>query len=229
MTYGRFSALRQALACFLMQDYPNRELVILNDHPVPIVCGEPGVTVYNDEPFTIDETVVPRLRKRLLGLASGDVVCFWDDDDLYFPHHISSSLEKKEALAAPVYKHRRFWHLDVASKRAALACNVAECSFFVDRARLGDPSRLHFAFEETSGWPQDILDSVKSTDLGPRSSYVYQWANGVHHTSGQVKNLSMADCWADFRAHSNDHGSGVILTPDYDEVRRRLQLCKEES
>ena len=32
-TYGRFERLREALACFLAQDYPNRRLIILNDAP----------------------------------------------------------------------------------------------------------------------------------------------------------------------------------------------------
>ena len=42
-TYGRFARLREALACFLAQDYPNKRLIILNDAPVPIrVAPEVG-------------------------------------------------------------------------------------------------------------------------------------------------------------------------------------------
>ena len=39
-TYGRFSRLRESLACFLAQDYPNKQLIILNDADVQI--GDPA-------------------------------------------------------------------------------------------------------------------------------------------------------------------------------------------
>ena len=35
-TKGRFSALRQSVSFFLLQDYPNKELLIFNNSEVPI-------------------------------------------------------------------------------------------------------------------------------------------------------------------------------------------------
>ena len=53
-TAGRFSVLREAVACFLAQDYPEKELVILNNHPTPLVCDLPGVWLRMPRPTSSD-------------------------------------------------------------------------------------------------------------------------------------------------------------------------------
>lgn len=85
-TYARFSFLRQSLACFLAQDWPEKELVILNDHPTPIRCDIENVRVVN----------APRRfpglswkKQALLELAEGRFVANWEDDDFYLPWHLS--------------------------------------------------------------------------------------------------------------------------------------------
>ena len=97
-THGRFERLRDAVACFLLQDYPGRkELHILSDAAVPlIVC--PNLSIAADQ-YLVDAhvrviNVPPRRnlgqkRQALLETASTDLVGHWDDDDLYLPWHLS--------------------------------------------------------------------------------------------------------------------------------------------
>jgi hypothetical protein len=46
-TYGRYSFLKEAISFFQDQDYPNKEMIILNNHPVPLVVELPNIKVFN--------------------------------------------------------------------------------------------------------------------------------------------------------------------------------------
>jgi len=88
-TYGRFERLRDAVACFLLQDYPGQKsLMILNDAPVRIV---PGGTP--DCVSVIDHAerfpTLGHKRQALLAAADTPLVAHWDDDDLYLPWHFT--------------------------------------------------------------------------------------------------------------------------------------------
>ena len=66
------------------------ELIILNNHPVPLICHLPQVTIINEPGY-------PSLgdcRNRLLELATGEYVRTWDDDDLYLPTAKSPARKK---------------------------------------------------------------------------------------------------------------------------------------
>lgn len=91
VTYRRPVQLGRMLACFLAQDYQNRELVILDD------AGQ-----YHDQQGDRWRLVsVPRRyptlgakRNAAAGLISPDVdaVAVWDDDDCYLPWALSASV-----------------------------------------------------------------------------------------------------------------------------------------
>jgi len=116
-TYGRFQRLREALACFLAQDYPNKQLIILNDAPVHLEAPEAsGVHVLNLPPFPnlgakrqallaeaipfCNQGVIHRGWETDVGFADeweeAEMPRFcahWDDDDLYLPWHLSICVE----------------------------------------------------------------------------------------------------------------------------------------
>ena len=115
-TYGRFSRLRESLACFLAQDYPNKQLIILNDADVPIDSEAPNVHVLNLRAFanlgakrqTLLEGAIPFCNHKMsyhrgktdVGFADEWIeddlppyCAHWDDDDLYLPWHLSSCVE----------------------------------------------------------------------------------------------------------------------------------------
>lgn len=49
-TYGRPTLLAEAIKCFLDQDYPNKELIIINDQgefPIELIGDFPEIRLYN--------------------------------------------------------------------------------------------------------------------------------------------------------------------------------------
>lgn len=84
--------LEEAVESFLRQDYEDRELLICNDTPgQTLVFEHPKVRIIN-LPFRF-----PSLGQKLrymIGEASGEAFCRWDDDDISLPWRISLSVEK---------------------------------------------------------------------------------------------------------------------------------------
>jgi len=91
----------------LRQDYPNKELVVLNDCPgQELICDAPGVRVVNvAERF-------PSIGDKLnaaVGLARGELVAPWDDD-ISLPWRLSLSVERLGD--ANYFNPRCYWFLD---------------------------------------------------------------------------------------------------------------------
>ena len=88
-TYGRFERLRDAVACYILQSWPRRRLLILNDAPEPIEAGPQaealGIEVINN-PARF--ATLGHKRQALLEAAETPLVAHWDDDDLYMPWHL---------------------------------------------------------------------------------------------------------------------------------------------
>lgn len=108
-TYGRFERLRDAIACFLLQDYPAKRMFIVDDSVVG--TSRKGLP---PEIRIINVAWVPRLeqemsrtaipiwpryptlgdkRQALLEMAQTPLVAHWDDDDLYLPWHLSHCVD----------------------------------------------------------------------------------------------------------------------------------------
>jgi hypothetical protein len=90
VTNGRFSLLQRAVACFLLQDYENKKMIIVNDAPVTI----------NDSylPECINVINLKKKAKFIgdkkqvaLESASTKAIANWDDDAVYFPWHLLAS------------------------------------------------------------------------------------------------------------------------------------------
>jgi len=100
--------LEEAIESFLRQDYPNKELIVINDCPgQELICDEPGVRVVNvAERF-------PSLgdkRNAGVGLARGELIAPWDDDDIMLPWQLSHSVERLGD--ADYFNPRCYWLLD---------------------------------------------------------------------------------------------------------------------
>jgi glycosyltransferase involved in cell wall biosynthesis len=96
-TRGRQEWARQAVECFLSQDYPNRELIVLDDSKDP--SFEPGG--FTDFPCDV---LYQRSALRNIGakrnmcceLTRGDWICHFDSDDWSAPDRISRQLRLLE-------------------------------------------------------------------------------------------------------------------------------------
>ncbi len=184
-TYGRFRHLRQALACFLAQDYEPKELVILNDHPKPIRCDEPGVRVVN-----VAERYegMGRKRQALLDLARGRWAAQWDDDDFYLPWHLSRWVPVLEAKGKGMIKPlRAFSGRGFGAKFRIVLYHgnsyQSQNLFDVETAQqvgYGTSWAAETAHQVTGFHRLRLYYPI---DEAPWASMIYGWANETSHAS----------------------------------------------
>jgi glycosyltransferase involved in cell wall biosynthesis/GT2 family glycosyltransferase len=100
-TRDRQSFIPRAIAAYLSQDHPWRELVILDDgeHSIaPLVPDDPRIR-YERVP---QRMVLGAKRNLACESARGDVILHWDDDDWYPPDRISRQVAALRASDADV-------------------------------------------------------------------------------------------------------------------------------
>lgn len=209
-TYGRARALGEVLECFLLQDYPERELIILNDAPthyreiddprVRLVgregaesewaAGPARIRIVNEDRFA----TLGHKYNRLLDLARGPLVAHWEDDDIYLPWHLSSlvgalepgiDLVKSDWAWVVEWTDCDHWWL------AGMHPNAYEAQMLF-RAGAGREIGYSHSPREQSLTLLKALDATGRSlrvDLRPCHSYAFRWGRQVH---GEVV---MADGW----------------------------------
>ena len=91
-TRNRRAFIRQALAYFERQDYPNKELIVVDD-------GDDKVEDLFLSYSGVRYVALPKLasigtkRNFACGLAQGAIIAHWDDDDWYAPYRLSYQIE----------------------------------------------------------------------------------------------------------------------------------------
>jgi hypothetical protein len=91
-TGNRSSLITMAVDCFLNQTYPNRELVILDDGETPTSVPEHPCIRYTRHVGS--KLMTGAKRNRCNELASGEIICCWDDDDWSHPDRIAVQVER---------------------------------------------------------------------------------------------------------------------------------------
>ena len=88
---GNLQIAQHSVECYLRQDYPNRELIVVSASPDPefeefLRALEPARVRLIKVPgeFSLGE-----LRNFSVAHSTGEIVCTWDDDDLFDPHRLS--------------------------------------------------------------------------------------------------------------------------------------------
>lgn len=91
-TSGRSRLVRQAVRCFLAQDYPNRELIIVDDPDSPLAASLPDSALIR---YLYLPAVAPAGAKRHYGFhhARGEYFAFWDEDSRSAPGRLRRQLE----------------------------------------------------------------------------------------------------------------------------------------
>src|SRR5258706_7660643 len=87
-TANRRSFVPQAIRCFQAQDYPNRELVILDDGADSVADLIPTDPCIRYIRLTGNRTL-GRKRNDCVEASRGDLIMHWDDDDWMATHRIS--------------------------------------------------------------------------------------------------------------------------------------------
>ena len=122
VTGNRRALARRAVACFLAQDWPNRELVIVDDGDedyAPILADIPADRLTYHRLEKRADSTLGRLRNLSLELAGGAMVAQWDDDDWYHPARLSRQAQAMDAGGAKAcVLAATLMHLDAPEWRA---------------------------------------------------------------------------------------------------------------
>ena len=208
--------LEEAVESFLRQDYPHKELLILNDcAEQELVCDEPGVRVINLDTRT---TSLGEKRNQGARLAAGSLIAPWDDDDISLPWRLSQSVAALGQTS--YYNPKLYWFYDNYQGQL-----------------LGDQSTgyghnlslyTRAAFEQVGGYPaislgEDaemdtrLLALVREDAVRPEPLpiedwfYIYRWGISATHLSGRPDE----DHYADIGARTIATGTFTIA-PQWD-------------
>lgn len=183
--------LEEAIESFLRQDYPNKELIVLNDCPrQELVCDAPGVRVVNAPRrfSTLGEKCNAAVR-----LARGKLIAPWDDDDISLPWRLSLSVERLGE--ADYFNPKRYWFWDQDGLHADHAMGYGHKLSLFRRA----------AFDAVGGYPAISFGCDAAIDAallargnstgGPHTGeaelprrewfYIYRWGVSPVHVSGR--------------------------------------------
>jgi len=117
-TRNRPGMAARAVRCFLAQDYPSRELVILDDGPAasaPAVADD-RVRYLHDRP----SKSLGEKRNRAIERSKGDVIVHWDDDDWCAATRLSYQVRELLASGRDACGIDRLLYYDSRSRRAWL-------------------------------------------------------------------------------------------------------------
>ena len=91
-TYNRREFFPRAVRCFLSQDYPNTEWIVLDDGTdliKDLLPPDPRIKYYHELP----KRNHGQKMNRCMELAQGEYAIVWDDDDWYSPNRVSRQIE----------------------------------------------------------------------------------------------------------------------------------------
>lgn len=192
-TYRRPKLLENSIACYLAQDYPadRRELIILDDAgELQNQTGEGWQIISIPRRFRS----LPEKFNALAGLARGEVLVVWEDDDIYLRHHVSSHVT---AMVGHLWSKPSKVLSDYTGE---IREEDASGRFHASLAM------MRHGFEECGGWPLTLRGDfdqqliARLNGLGspgdPCSvgspSYIFRWGStGAYH--GQASMLGPDD------------------------------------
>jgi len=225
-TRGRFEMLRKSISYFLSQDYENKELVILNNHEVPLSLSEElkseNITVVNKGASTSVGHFVEMQNEVLQTLEGDFVIPAWDDDDMFLPWHISSlvKLFSPEIQAARTHPNLIMFCRE-GKPVADVQGNYCEPSNlvrmdFVKKYGFGGPDKTQEMFWHWS-WLNHLVPSNYIVDNYQNDTgYVLIWdrscfddtENSVIH----AQCFNAENCTDSYIDNLNDTGDGKPLT-----------------
>jgi glycosyltransferase involved in cell wall biosynthesis len=116
-TFNRRAFVPQAIRCFLAQDYPNLELIVVDDGSDTIadLLPDDARIVYVR---LSEKKSVGAKRNLACERARGEIIVHWDDDDWYPPSRVRVQAAALRDRAADVCGSSMVWYLDRERRRA---------------------------------------------------------------------------------------------------------------
>lgn len=220
-TAGRFSALRESISFFLLQDYPNKELLIFNNHSKPLQPHpkliHQGVKVINAGDYSKKD--LPTIYNDAMSHVSDDTeyIAIWDDDDIYFPWHLSESIQTiKESLKKASRVVHSFY--GVMENPNFKICNHDKEIEYLSQGN---------NFEASMVAEKELVCFKKDNNLDPTGTHPHlYWNELVNNLHGGFEPVKQPSCafrydntkWCYPHTQcgvrgSNDTGEGKILKP----------------
>lgn len=187
-TFGRCPErqhlLEDAITCFLLQTHRDKELIVINDCPSQIlVCDAPQVRVVN----------LPHRFRTLgekynyaIGLALGEWIAPWEDDDLCLPHRLAFSLSRLQESDSEYYNPKSYWFKNGDLLQHEVNTGYAHCASLFTKA----------AWRKVEGYPANCSQDAHmdgrlrakvptfNEGLGEEKCfYIYRWGVSDHHVS----------------------------------------------
>lgn len=218
LTYARPQLLREAVWSFLQQGYPNKELIIINDHHEPIeLDGEyPEIRLFNHPERFAN---LGQKRNYSAQVAKGEFLLVWDDDDLYLPWRIETTV--RHLLAAPdrwAFKPTQAW-TSTNNQGYGLAKNLFHSQLGIRRSaffQLGGYTDMNsgqdLEFERRIPKERWLRYTAPVSEL----IYLYRWGNGVSHISGLGRDQPGKESAWEIIARRYQGHSGGLVQPGFD-------------
>jgi glycosyltransferase involved in cell wall biosynthesis len=194
-TYNRREYLPVALASAVGQDYEKIEILVIRDGGEDI---SDIVNSFSDERIVFlnrdENRGIPYTLNEGLTRAKGKYICYLGDDDLYYPHHVSTlvnALENQtDCLAAYSDLYRTYCRTGIDGEREVLS-KVVEISRDYDRfLMLHFNHVLHVSLMhrrdliEKTGLYNENLNVLIDWDLNRRMSFFTDFLH-VHEITGE--------------------------------------------
>ncbi|HUB31527.1 MAG TPA: glycosyltransferase [Bryobacteraceae bacterium] len=116
-TYDRRAFIPRALAYFARQDYPNRELIVVDDGTdciQDLIPVTPEIRYYR----LPSRTSLGRKRNFACEQARGQLIAHWDDDDWYSPSRLRECVQTLAASGRPICGVAVPYFLDPVNRRS---------------------------------------------------------------------------------------------------------------
>ena len=193
-TYKRADLLQNAIACFVMQDYPHRNLIILDD------AQQHRPQIGDRWSLYVENLRYPTLSEKFNAMGNiarkhrPDIIAVWEDDDIYLPHHLSDIASRwvpgGKQFIAPSYAWGTY-----GCKRGEVKLESAVGRFHGSwaytlelwDAMQGYPMTNRLDFDmQMARQARDLSDTGGAVHTENQSpGYVYRWGNHHYHGSAQ--------------------------------------------
>lgn len=177
VTQGRTELIGTAIQCFVSQTHPLREMIIVsqgNKEQNEVI--KKMIEKYSDIHFVEvpSDLTLGEMRNLSIELAHGDIICQWDDDDIYHPQRISTQFKslRGDSIASLYTRYLKYF---ADTGKMYMIDHTAGTSDYLDVLK-SDPSKKYLCgsvmfkkqvFHECNNilYPENGNQSTREEDL----------------------------------------------------------------
>lgn len=185
-TVGKTKHLEEAVQSFLMQTYPNKEMIIFNNYPrMDIAFEHPNVKVIN---YKGEINGIGDARNKGNEFTTGRYVCTWDDDDI----SLSDRLVNLYANLIS-WEHPRVVGV-IGGALYSEGNIIKKCdTIFASNSLISKEFLDTTPYDSVDDDDHKMLAKLSKYNQGRfyvgEPTYIYRWATNTYHVSGFTTNV----------------------------------------